>query len=359
MRAYLLTFAGVVTLFNAYGASWSGSNKTHVDPFTQGQTDVMYTINAHNDGSFDTNAPVTITDTLPTGLTNPRWTSVPAGWVCTHTATTATCTNSNNGAIPAGATIPLYLLVDVSNTAPAVVVNNVKFDGGGASNGFTYPDTTNINGAPSLTITKTQISPSYNGIALPVGNGQSITYKLDIDNVGRAATSGQIKVVDTLASDMVIASVQGNGFWFCTHTVTVATCVNLGNIPAAGAYPGEVPDIFVTASVLGSSANDVAKVTGGGSADASTPTVSTSVDVFSSVTISSNTGYVFADGQITQSPVTYKWDGSLTHTFYGYPNCMITAISGFKVSESAPAVAAPWTEVTGKATGAVIAITCK
>ncbi|MGA2600105.1 MAG: hypothetical protein ABSH09_24320 [Bryobacteraceae bacterium] len=358
MRAYLLTFFSAATLFSAYGASWSGSYKAYQGTFNQGDTDDLYIIYAHNDGSNGTDALITITDTLPTGLMNPHWTGVPAGWTCTTTATTATCTTSVNGAIGAGDTVELYLLVDVSNTAPASVTNEVSFAGGGASNGFTYPDVTPINPEAYLTITKTQTNPAYKGNPLPVSSGQSLTDELTVDNIGGAPTSGMVTVVDTLSSDMVVGTVtNGAGFWTCHHTATVVTCTTT-NVIAAGA---DAPNIFVTAAVLGTNASDTATVTYNGltTSQTSTATVTSTVQGITNVTFTSNQSKVDVDGEVYGSGITIQENTALTHTVYAYPNCKIMSISGFSVTEMRPATPLPpWTEVTGLITGPIVAVDC-
>ena len=62
--------------------------KTHTGNFTQGQIGATYTIRVTNAGNAPTNAPVTVTDTLPAGLTATALSGT--GWTCT--LATLTCT---------------------------------------------------------------------------------------------------------------------------------------------------------------------------------------------------------------------------------------------------------------------------
>lgn len=245
MRAYLLTIVGAVTLFNAYGASFGPlSTKTNVGTFNQGDTGDIYQIYVNNNGNYDTDGTlITLTDPLPTGLLTPVWKSWPTGWTCTTSGNTATCTTTNviEGQMsygPPGQTVgPFTLEVNVSNTAPATISNCLTVTGGGATADPPPPicDTDQpINPEPYLTITKTQTSPEYHGNPLPIAPGQTETYKLDVDNIGGAPTTGTITVVDTLASDMIVSTVSdGGGYWSCNYNyaASTVTCTTTNSIP--------------------------------------------------------------------------------------------------------------------------------
>ena len=65
--------------------------KSHVGNFTQGQTGAQYTITVTNLGPGPTSGTVTVTDTLPTGLTATGMSGT--GWSCV--LATLTCTRSD------------------------------------------------------------------------------------------------------------------------------------------------------------------------------------------------------------------------------------------------------------------------
>ena len=71
--------------------------KSHSGNFTQGQTGATYSITATNSGSAPTSAAVSVTDTLPAGLTATAISGT--GWTCV--LGTLTCTRSD--ALAAGA----------------------------------------------------------------------------------------------------------------------------------------------------------------------------------------------------------------------------------------------------------------
>src|SRR6185436_1860960 len=86
--------------------------KAHVGDFAQGQTGATYTLVVANTGAADTSDTVTVTDTLPAGLTATAMSGT--GWSCT--LTTLTCTRSD--VLAAGASYPaIALIVDVAGTA--------------------------------------------------------------------------------------------------------------------------------------------------------------------------------------------------------------------------------------------------
>ena len=104
--------------------------KTHVGNFTQGQLGATYTITATNSSVGATAAAtlglVTVTDTLPAGLTATA--IVGAGWTCTLAP--LACTRSD--ALAPGASYPpITVTVNVAPNAPATVINSVAVAGGG------------------------------------------------------------------------------------------------------------------------------------------------------------------------------------------------------------------------------------
>ena len=103
--------------------------KSHSGNFTQGQIGATYSITATNSGSAPTSAAVSVTDTLPAGLTATAISGT--GWTCV--LGTLTCTRSD--ALAAGASYPVITLtVNVANNAAASVTNSVTVSGGGQTN---------------------------------------------------------------------------------------------------------------------------------------------------------------------------------------------------------------------------------
>ncbi|MDQ1372828.1 MAG: hypothetical protein QOJ09_166, partial [Actinomycetota bacterium] len=88
--------------------------------FTEG-TPGSYDIGVTNVGGYTTTAPVTVTDTLPAGLTYTGATG--AGWVCSASGQVVTCVY--NAPIAAGGSAPLTIDVSVDPNPPANVTNTV------------------------------------------------------------------------------------------------------------------------------------------------------------------------------------------------------------------------------------------
>ncbi|MDB6067747.1 MAG: Nuclease [Pedosphaera sp.] len=102
---------------------------SHGSNFVQGDIGDTYTITVANVATAGTTGTVSVTDTLPPGLTA---TSIGGpGW--TPNLGTLTCTRSD--ILPAGSSYPpITLTVNVATNAPATVTNLVSVTGGGEAN---------------------------------------------------------------------------------------------------------------------------------------------------------------------------------------------------------------------------------
>jgi uncharacterized repeat protein (TIGR01451 family) len=236
--------------------------KTHTGNFTQGQSAATYTLTANNIGTGPTSGTVTVTDTLPTGLSATGITG--SGWNCT--LATLTCTRSD--ALAAGASYPnITLTVNVASTAASSVTNTAAVSGGGETNtsNDSVSDVTTISppSTPDLTITKTH-----------TGNftlGQTgATYTLKTNNIGTGSTSGTVTVTDTLPTGLSATAITGSG-WTCT--LATLTCTRSDALAAGANYP----DITLTVNVAGnapSSVTNSATVSGGGETNTSNDSAS-------------------------------------------------------------------------------------
>src|SRR5204863_9694640 len=110
--------------------------KTHAANFVQGQAGAVYTITVSNSGSALSSGMVTVTDTLPGGLTATAISGT--GWSCT--LATLMCTRSD--VLAEGASYPtITVTVNVAANAPTSVTNTATVAGGGEQN--TANDTAN------------------------------------------------------------------------------------------------------------------------------------------------------------------------------------------------------------------------
>ncbi len=96
-------------------------SKTHSGNFTVGANGV-YTLTVANIGSAASSGTVTVTDTLPTGLT--LVSAAGTGWVCSSSAQTVNCTYA--GSIGAGVSTTISLTAAVGARAVPRVTNTVQ-----------------------------------------------------------------------------------------------------------------------------------------------------------------------------------------------------------------------------------------
>src|SRR5436309_2922195 len=126
--------------------------KTHTGNFTQGQSGDTYNLTVSNVGAGPTSGTVTVTDTLPTGLTATGLAG--SGWTCT--LATLTCTRSD--ALAAGASYPpITLTVNLAVNAPPRFTNSFPTRrSSDLTPGNNSPsDPTIISQLPDLAMTKT------------------------------------------------------------------------------------------------------------------------------------------------------------------------------------------------------------
>src|SRR5205814_505887 len=162
--------------------------KTHTGNFTAGQTGATYTITVTNSGGAPTSGTITMTDTLPTGLTatniNP-----PGNWSCTPPA--GPCTRTTPPLAAGGSSI-FTLTVNVASNAPPTVTNTATVSGGGetdATNDTANDPTTVIGGTAATTTT---VSSSAN----PSIYGQSVTFTATVAPAsGTTPPTGSVQFV--------------------------------------------------------------------------------------------------------------------------------------------------------------------
>jgi uncharacterized repeat protein (TIGR01451 family) len=248
--------------------------KSHAGNFTQGQSGT-YSITVTNSGGVASSGTVTVTDTLPAGLTPGAATGT--GWTCNTAGQTVTCTRAN--ALNGGASYPaISVPVTVAPNSALSLTNTASVSGGGDSNAGnnTASDPTTVNGIPDLTIAKTH-----------TGNftqGQNGTYTLTVSNAGGAATGGTVTISDTLPAGLTYVSAVGTG-WACGAAGQVVTCTRATALAAGASYPA----ITLVVNVLqtsGASVTNTATVSGGGQTNTGNDSSSDPTNVVSSSDLS-------------------------------------------------------------------------
>jgi uncharacterized repeat protein (TIGR01451 family) len=254
--------ASDATTIAAAGAPDLTIISSHTANFTQGQTGATYGITVKNAGAAATTGTVTVSDTVPTGLTATAIAG--AGWTCTQPA--GPCNRSD--ALAAAASYPaLTLTVNVAANAPATVTNTATVSGGGETNtsNDTASDATPIAAASVSDLT---ITNSHTGNFSPGQTGA--TYTITVTNSGTAATSGTVTVSDTVPTGLTATAIAGAG-WTCTQPV--GPCTRTNALAPAASYPA----LTLTMNVAGNAPATVintATVSGGGETNTSNDTAS-------------------------------------------------------------------------------------
>jgi hypothetical protein len=136
---------------------------SHTGNFAQGQTGAAYVIAVRNSGSAATTNTVSVTTSIPTGLTATAISGT--GWTCTQPA--GPC--SRGDALAAGNSYPnITLTVNVLSNAQPSLTNSATVSGGGESNSgndtATDPTTVTPTGSSNLALGRTAAqSSSYGG----------------------------------------------------------------------------------------------------------------------------------------------------------------------------------------------------
>jgi hypothetical protein len=183
--------------------------------FTRGQS-ASFTVTASNLGPGPTGNPtLTITDTLPTGLTYASASGT--GWTCGAVGQVVTCTNSTP--IASGSSSAVTINVTVGNTTADSITNSASNNSTGGDDPTTTANDTTSSGTIQvagtiLTINKTHTDPFTQG-----QNGA--TYSITVTNTGASGTgtgpgvtTGTITVTDTIPSAFVVTGFSGTG-WTC------------------------------------------------------------------------------------------------------------------------------------------------
>jgi uncharacterized repeat protein (TIGR01451 family) len=232
--------------------------KSHAGSFAQGQQGATYTVTVSNAaGVGPTTGIVTVTDTLPAGLT--LVSTAGTGWLC---GTGTSCMRSD--ALAGGASYPpITVTVNVAAAATSPLVNAVTVSGGGSATANATDSTTITPITSALSITK-----SHAGVFLQ--GQQGAIYTILISNAANTApTNGTVTITDTVPTGLTLVSMNGTG-WQCVS----ASCTRTDALAPGASYPPITVTVNVVASATSPQLN-VASVTGGGSASANTSDLTT------------------------------------------------------------------------------------
>lgn len=219
----------------------------------------MYVVTVVNRGPSTTDDVVTVSDTLPLGLS---FASNSGAWTCSANGAAVRCTNTSP--LSAGTSNTFAIFVNVDSAAVPRVTNQLKVayagDANTGNNTLTKVTSVRRPRFPLQTPPPTQTPPG--GTPLPTASptitqtagptatatstqtpvpaatdlklvktmsgiftvGSQGTYILTVSNLGSAATNTGITVVDSLPAGLGFVSATGTG-WACSAAVQTVTCV--------------------------------------------------------------------------------------------------------------------------------------
>ena len=209
--------------------------KAHVgsDTFVVGETRA-YTLTVTNNGPTEDPGAVTVTDTLPTGLSYVSATGT--GWSCAGSGQVVTCTWA--GAYAAGATSQITLNVTVLPTAVGGLTNTATVMGTATDpviENNTSTDSVNVLPLVDLRLTKK---------GSPVDANGHIIWTLSVSNGGPNIAPGPIVVTDPLPETLQYISFSGSG-WVCAQAGQTVTCTYSADLGVNRV----APDLLLTTRV--------------------------------------------------------------------------------------------------------------
>jgi hypothetical protein len=200
----------------------------HTGHFLQGQNSATYTVMVSNSaGGAATNSAVTVTETVPTGMTLVSMAG--AGWTCT---TLPTCTRSD--ALAGGGSYPaITVRVNVAANAGTPLSNQVSVSGGGAASASgsdpTTVDVIFVSGSNS-TVTASSVSPAADGattatitVTLKDGSGNPVSGKTVALSQGTAHSTISAASGASNASGVVMFTVKDTMLETVTYAATDST----------------------------------------------------------------------------------------------------------------------------------------
>ncbi len=193
-----------------------GITKTATSSFNVG-SNATYQLSVNNAGPNFEPGNITVTDTLPAGLSFVSATGT--GWSCSAAGQNVTCTRA--GSLAVGATAPpITLTVSVSSAAfPSVSntasVSGTNFDNVSSNNNST--STTAVTSSPTITLQKTSrtISDPINGTTNPKAIPGAVSeYNIQATNSGlTAADNNSIVITDAIPANtaLYVGDISGAG----------------------------------------------------------------------------------------------------------------------------------------------------
>ena len=207
-------------------------SKTHLGNFPPGQQNAIYAVIVSNPSSAGpTDAPVTVTETIPAGLTLVSMAGT--GWSCS----TNICNRSD--VLNPGASYPAITLnVNVAANAPSPQVNQVSVSGGGSLSASASDLTLISSAQPRIAVNHTTLNFTYTGPPILATSAlQTVVVNITDagPNVGWTATPSQPNILFAGAPTGTVSGIGSGSFQVVaaagpSGTVTVALTGAVGSV---------------------------------------------------------------------------------------------------------------------------------
>ena len=197
------------------------------DPVVAG-TPTGYQLQVSNNGPSDAVGPLTVTDTLPAGMS---YLSVGAPWACTaQPGNVVGCTVAQG--LGAGQDAPpLEMQVMVATDAdPGPATNTARVDSpttDGVPGNNPDDETVQVTRATNLRVTKTHPGGAH--------IGDDLTFTISVTNDG-PSTARDVVVTDTLPAGLEFVSASGTD-WTCTNAGNEVTCLLATRLASGATAP--------------------------------------------------------------------------------------------------------------------------
>jgi len=217
--------------------------KTRNTTLNPGQN-ATYTLTVTNNGPNAETGPITVTDTLPSGLTYSSFSG--SGWSCSAAGQVVTCTRA--GSLANSASTSVTLTAAVASNASGTKTNTAAVAGNAFDN-----VSANDSSSDSYTISADLAISLTRGGNLTPGSNQ--TYTISVTNDGPSNEPGPVTVTDVLPTGLTFVSGSGSG-WTCGASGQTVTCTRSGTL-AAGVTSSFTLTVAVAANASGAITNTV------------------------------------------------------------------------------------------------------
>lgn len=204
------------------------------NPVTAGQ-DVNWTLTATNAGPSNASA-ATVSDTVPSSVTAVSATTTAAGWTCSVSGQTVTCTNPS---MPPGATATINVKGRVSSAQASSISNTATI-----STTATDPVSTNNSSTSSTNVVSSAdlLSVKTLSTTSPATPGGTVGWLVRVTNTG-PSDANSVSMTDTVPAAVTGLAVNAPAGWTCSLSGQTVTCTR------ASMAAGTSADITITGTL--------------------------------------------------------------------------------------------------------------